>query len=294
MFVSPLFSNSSTFETQAASYRSIAELLWVREADSFRLEEHESYCREKRPDELLIFAIQKGALHVESESLSGIVQSGQVFYLPQQEQECSLTASQDSEGIALVLCGTLIGQILDGHIRERKFFCPNGLPELLDAVASLQSDSVCMQRISSAAFQMLMELHRSAERYAGKPGYPLLVEAAIGIIQEEFAQIDGVFEIAERLGVSENHLIRLFSRHVGISPGRFLRKRRIAYAKELLLQPDLPVSLVAELTGFEDANYFAKVFRKEAGMSPREYAKQYAETEMTDPVRRRQIDEFYL
>ncbi len=293
MFMSPLFSNSSTFETQAASYRSIAELLWVREAASFQLEEYESYRREKQPDELIIFAIQKGVLHVESESLSGIVQSGQVFFLPQQEQECSLTASQISEGIVIVLCGSIIGQILDGHVRERKLFCPNGLPKFLDAVASLKSDSICVQRVSAIAFQLLMELHRAAEKYEGKPGYPLLVEAAMGIIQEEFAQIDGVFEIAERLGVSESHLIRLFSRHVGISPGRFLKKRRIAYAKELLLQPELPVSLVAELAGFEDANYFSKVFRKEAGMSPSEYAQQYSKTEF-DPARRRRIDELYL
>ena len=293
MFVSPFFSNCS-IDNQAASYRSIAELLWVREAACFQLEEYESYHRETQPDELLIFAIQKGILNVESDVLRGLIRSGQVFFLPQQERDCSLTARQASEGVVFVLSGSLIEQILSDHVRKQRLYCPNGLPGILDTVTMLQSNSACPQRISAVAYQLLMELHRTAEPYEGKPGYPPLVEAAMGIIQEEFAQIDGILEIAERLEVSESHLIRLFSRHVGISPGRCLKKRRMEYAKELLTQTDLPVSLVAELTGFAEANYFSKAFRKENGMSPSEYARQYAETDSFDPAGRRRMDQLYL
>ncbi|MDO5548813.1 MAG: helix-turn-helix domain-containing protein [Eubacteriales bacterium] len=290
MFDSLIF----TDKDQAAPEHPMAELLWVRSARSFQLEPHESYYGDKQPEELLVFALQKGELNVESDFLHGIVGSGQVFFLPQQTRDCSLTARQDSEGIVFALAGSLLERILGEHIREQRLYCPHGLPGILDAAAALQSEAMYPEQNSALAYRLLMELYRMAERYEGKPGYPPLVEAAMGIIQEEFAQLDGVSEVAERLGVSENHLIRLFSQHVGISPGRCLRKRRMHYARELLAHSDLPVSLIAELTGFAEANYFSKVFRRETGLSPSEYARQYAQTEAIEPSVRRRMDELYL
>lgn len=294
MLVSPLFSIPSILKNQAAPYRSIAELLWIQKACSFRLEEYEVYRCEKQQNEMLIVAIQKGVLNVESDTLHGMVRSGQAFFLPQTERDCTLTADKASEGTIFALSGSAVDLILGDLIPERKVYCPKGLLSILDAAAALQSDQICPEQLSATAYQLLMEIHRVAERYEGKPGYPPLVEAAMAMIQEEFASLDSVWEIAERLGISESHLIRLFSRHIGVSPGRCLKKRRMEYAKELLVQSELPVALIAELTGFSDANYFSKAFRKENGMSPSEYARQYAQADLSEPANHRMLDELYL
>ena len=78
-------------------------------------------------------------------------------------------------------------------------------------------------------------------------------------------------ELAQRLEVSKAHLIRTFTKSVGISPGKYLTRVRVEYAKLLLRGEDASITYVAEASGFANANYFAKVFRKETGMSPSEF-----------------------
>ena len=93
----------------------------------------------------------------------------------------------------------------------------------------------------------------------------------MGIIQEEFPFLEGLDELAERLEVSKAHLIRTFTKKTGISPGRYITHMRVEYAKLLLRSEDASITYVAEASGFANANYFAKVFRRETGMSPSEY-----------------------
>ncbi len=117
---------------------------------------------------------------------------------------------------------------------------------------------------------MLMKLLRL--QAAGSPsGYSLLIETAIGIIDEEFAYLEGLDDLAQRLEVSKPHLIRTFTREVGISPGKYITRARITYAKLLLSEPDMSIAFAAEAAGFAGSNYFAKVFRRETGLSPTEF-----------------------
>lgn len=63
-----------------------------------------------------------------------------------------------------------------------------------------------------------------------------------------------------------------------LSGGRTLSyliaRRRITAAKKLLLQTSLPISEVGEAVGVSDYNYFSKVFRSVAGMTPSAFRKQ--------------------
>ena len=97
------------------------------------------------------------------------------------------------------------------------------------------------------------------------------MEGAIAIIQEDFPYLEGLDDLAGRLEVSKAHLIRSFVRETGISPARYITRVRIEYAKLLLRGEDASITYVAEASGFANANYFAKVFRRETGMSPSEY-----------------------
>ena len=85
------------------------------------------------------------------------------------------------------------------------------------------------------------------------------------------AFLEGVDELAKRLEVSAAHLGRVFTKKTGVSPGKYITRVRVEYAKLLLRDPDTTISYVAEASGFANANYFAKVFRRETGLSPTEY-----------------------
>ncbi len=68
--------------------------------------------------------------------------------------------------------------------------------------------------------------------------------------------------------VSPSYLFRLFKKKMGVTPMRYRNLVRIDKAKLLLLDRTLTIEEVAERVGFEDAKYFARVFKKETGASP--------------------------
>lgn len=81
-------------------------------------------------------------------------------------------------------------------------------------------------------------------------------------------------QFAQQLGVSVDYLTRIFHAEMGISLWDYLNVYRLHIAHRLLLQSDIPVSEVAHRTGFPDAAYFSRVFKKQYGMAPGRIRKQ--------------------
>jgi AraC-like DNA-binding protein len=74
--------------------------------------------------------------------------------------------------------------------------------------------------------------------------------------------------LAERCSLSEDHFIRRFAAATGLPPARFVARRRVALAAQLLLYSDLSLERIAERTGFRDRFYFSRVFARETGTPP--------------------------
>ena len=108
---------------------------------------------------------------------------------------------------------------------------------------------------------------------AGRNTLPQVVEAALGILRRDYAFLEGIAELAERLEVSQEYLTRSFCKYIGVTPGKYLNQVRIENAKLLLRQGQHTVQFVSDACGFANANYFARVFRKFVGVNPREYAR---------------------
>jgi signal transduction histidine kinase/AraC-like DNA-binding protein/DNA-binding response OmpR family regulator len=101
-----------------------------------------------------------------------------------------------------------------------------------------------------------------------------LVKRTVIYLQENYAHPLSRREIAESIGVSENHLSRIFRRELGISPWDYLNRYRIKQAKELLASTEDSITSVALQVGFNDPAYFSRVFRRQAGQSPSAFRKQ--------------------
>ncbi|MET0382879.1 MAG: Ada metal-binding domain-containing protein [Burkholderiaceae bacterium] len=74
--------------------------------------------------------------------------------------------------------------------------------------------------------------------------------------------------LAERLGVTERHLRRVFARAHGVSPIDYLTTRRLLQAKQLLTDTALPVTEVALACGFESVRRFNAVFAEQLRLTP--------------------------
>jgi len=98
------------------------------------------------------------------------------------------------------------------------------------------------------------------------------VQEVIEHIRENLDRKVAVDELAERAGFSRAHFSRMFLASEGIAPAEFVLHERMRRAARLLTgHSHLPVKEIAALCGFDEPNYFAKVFRRFYGTSPTEF-----------------------
>ncbi|KRD55675.1 adenosine deaminase [Acidovorax sp. Root275] len=77
-----------------------------------------------------------------------------------------------------------------------------------------------------------------------------------------------VARLAERLGVSDRHLRRIFEAALGVSPLQYLQTRRLLTAKQLLTDTRMPVTQVALASGFASVRRFNAAFSGHYGLNP--------------------------
>ncbi|WP_107841663.1 response regulator transcription factor [Metasolibacillus meyeri] len=97
-------------------------------------------------------------------------------------------------------------------------------------------------------------------------------ELAVELIQREFSDSTlNLHAVAQQLGIHPNYLSTLFSKKQGIPFKRYVQNVRIQAACKALLETDASITEVAQLNGFEDVNYFIKVFKQHQGTTPYRY-----------------------
>ncbi|MEU8358852.1 GlxA family transcriptional regulator [Nonomuraea sp. NPDC048882] len=77
--------------------------------------------------------------------------------------------------------------------------------------------------------------------------------------------------LAAEAGVSERHLTRLFLKHLGLTPGRYVRQARTEAAAHLLASTSLPMAAVAVRCGFGTAETLRQAFIDRYGIPPSRY-----------------------
>ena len=93
----------------------------------------------------------------------------------------------------------------------------------------------------------------------------------LNVIERRWTKAFSLTEAAAFLSLTPGHLSKKFKAATGHSFVSYVMARRLRRARLLLVYTDLPVLKVAAAVDFRQANYFARVFRAESGMSPAEY-----------------------
>lgn len=78
-------------------------------------------------------------------------------------------------------------------------------------------------------------------------------------------------DLSDKACMSTTSFYRYFKRELGMSPIEYILNEKIKYAKKLLSNPNLQVNEVSYATGFEDCNYFIRLFKKYEGITPKQY-----------------------
>ncbi|GGC87080.1 hypothetical protein GCM10011508_12850 [Flavobacterium lutivivi] len=78
-------------------------------------------------------------------------------------------------------------------------------------------------------------------------------------------------DLSDKACMSTTSFYRYFKRELGMSPIEYILNEKIKYAKKLLSNPNVQVNEVSYATGFEDCNYFIRLFKKYEGITPKQY-----------------------
>lgn len=127
--------------------------------------------------------------------------------------------------------------------------------------------------ISSArAYEFIMECFRLTKNLGSfNQELPEPILQVITFLQQRYGEYISIDQMATIAGLSSSYFIKQFRKHTNTTPSQYLTQIRIKKASEMLRHTDLSVKDIATRTGYENANYFNKVFRKITGFSPSEF-----------------------
>lgn len=97
------------------------------------------------------------------------------------------------------------------------------------------------------------------------------VEQIHRYIEKSYHENITLTALAEQYHMDASYLSRIFSQKYGETIIAFLTRIRMEHAAELMKDPDKKLETISFLVGYDDYNYFSRVFRKKMGSSPREY-----------------------
>jgi AraC family transcriptional regulator len=105
---------------------------------------------------------------------------------------------------------------------------------------------------------------------------PAAVQRAIDYIQQSPHDVITLSRLASVSGLSRFHLVRVFQKHVGVSPMQYLERTRIERAQWLICQAELSLAQIALAVGYSDQSHFTRRFKSHVGQTPASYAREFA------------------
>lgn len=98
-----------------------------------------------------------------------------------------------------------------------------------------------------------------------------IVRQAAAYIDENYFEDLNLSVLAEKFRVESSYFSRIFRQEMGENLIFYITRKRIEKAQHLIANSDTNLTEIAFLVGYNDYSYFNRVFKKNTGMSPREY-----------------------
>ena len=132
-------------------------------------------------------------------------------------------------------------------------------------------------RLDRLADWLVLELQRQvASEPVRGPGEPYHVAAARQILDTRFAEPLAIAEIAKELSINVDYLRQLFVEWVGEPPIRYLIRKRLEAACDLLRLNQEKTAAIAARVGIPNPYYFSRLFRQRLGCTPSQYRNRFA------------------
>jgi AraC-like DNA-binding protein len=89
-----------------------------------------------------------------------------------------------------------------------------------------------------------------------------------GYLDHHFTENIIIDHLADEFQITTSHLCRIFRENLGVTPIKYIQKLRFREAEKLISETTLSIAEIAYKLGFNDPNYFARIFRNHYGFAP--------------------------
>lgn len=149
-------------------------------------------------------------------------------------------------------------------------------PLYLDELSSDFARRIEGVRHAEDARQLIPDMIRAYCRLVRKhaaENYSPLVRRTVLLIESDLTRDLSLSAIASALSISPGYLSGLFHQETGKTLTEFVSEKRLEQGARLLRSGSQQIQTVAQYCGIPDVNYFSKLFKKQYGLTPREYRK---------------------
>ena len=129
-----------------------------------------------------------------------------------------------------------------------------------------------MQNLYMRELLVLLSRHREEELSEKVSPSLSLVQDVAKYITANFAEDLSLKRLSEEFAITPNYLSKQFKKLTDVALNDYINITRVSAAEKLLLSTNMNVTEVAMKCGFNDSNYFAAVFKKIKGITPKKYS----------------------
>ncbi|MGN0416076.1 MAG: helix-turn-helix domain-containing protein [Agathobacter sp.] len=137
------------------------------------------------------------------------------------------------------------------------------------------SDYIRDMRINEKLSSLLMLLMEESwhPEFSARGRKRMEIVAVKEYLDEHYTEKLSLEELSRRFFINKYYMVKLFTEAYGTTIRAYVNALRVTKAKQLLRFSDMRMEEIGCEVGFEDPNYFSRMFKKVEGMSPSEYRK---------------------
>lgn len=167
------------------------------------------------------------------------------------------------------------------YIKDGKFYTSAGVTSILDLMLALVEEDFGSELALRVAQGLVMFLRRPATQSQFSKHLAELttdhrqIRAAVSHIADNLDDDLTVPSLSRVAAMSPRHFSRVFSREIGITPGKFVELSRLEAARRYLEQSNLSIDEVARQCGYGTRDGLRLAFDRTLGVPPREYRNRF-------------------
>lgn len=172
-----------------------------------------------------------------------------------------------STGLAKEYLNQLISML------KRNIFLINADTEMMDSteVISEINRITAKEELEIFCRNHIHSLLDSLIKFKQKSKDSVVVSMVTAYIDRYFSRDISLEKVAEEVGLRASYVSKIFKERIGVNFVDYILEKRINIAKEMMLEGEKNIKKISESVGYNDVNYFCRVFKKSTGLTTSQF-----------------------